>query len=107
VACEQFGPVIPLVAYRTDEEVIRMANRTEYGLGSSVWSGDEQRALRVARELEAGMTWVNGYGQSRLGYKHTPFGGVKQSGLGRENGEIGLAEFIEYHAIDLHRSNRH
>jgi len=104
VTCEQFGPVVPIVAYRSEDEVIRMANQTEYGLGSSIWSEDESRALRVASRIEAGMTSVNGYGQSHLGYKHMPFGGVKQSGMGRENGELGLAEYVEYHAINLHKS---
>lgn len=104
VTCEQFGPVIPLISYRTEEEVVEMANQTEYGLGSSVWSADPDRALRLARDLEAGMTFVNGHGQTPLGYRHMPFGGVKQSGIGRENGEVGLAEYIEYHAINLHRT---
>jgi acyl-CoA reductase-like NAD-dependent aldehyde dehydrogenase len=103
VACEQFGPVIPLVSYRSEEEVIAMANRTEYGLGSSIWSADFDRALRIAREIEAGMTSINGYGQTPLGYRHMPFGGVKQSGIGRENSAVGMAEFIEYHAINYHR----
>lgn len=103
VTCEQFGPVIPLIAYRTEEEALGMANHTEYGLGSSVWSSDIDRALRMSRNLEAGMTFINGHGQTPLGYKHMPFGGVKQSGIGRENSEVGLAEYIEYHAINLHR----
>lgn len=103
VTCEQFGPVVPLISYRTDEEAIRMANATEYGLGSSVWSADIDRALRVAREIEAGITTVNGYGQTMLGYQHMPFGGVKQSGIGRENADKGLEEFVELHAINLHK----
>ncbi len=103
VTCEQFGPIIPIVAYRTEEEVIKMANDTEYGLGSSVWTSNFDRGLRIARQIEAGMTFINGHGQSNLGYELMPFGGVKQSGIGRENSEIGLAEFIEYHAINYHK----
>jgi acyl-CoA reductase-like NAD-dependent aldehyde dehydrogenase len=103
VSCEQFGPIIPLVAYRTEEEVIRMANDTEYGLSSSVWSSDFEHALYLSRQIEAGMTYINGHGATHLGHKHMPFGGVKQSGIGRENSEVGLAEYIEYHGINLHK----
>jgi acyl-CoA reductase-like NAD-dependent aldehyde dehydrogenase len=103
VTCEQFGPIIPLVSYRTEKEVVIMANDTEYGLGSSIWTSNFDRGLRIARQIEAGMTFINGSGQSHLGYEFMPFGGVKQSGIGRENSEIGLAEFIEYHAINYHK----
>jgi acyl-CoA reductase-like NAD-dependent aldehyde dehydrogenase len=103
VTCEQFGPVIPLVSYRTEEEVVRMANGTEYGLGSSIWSGDFERAVSLSRKIEAGMTFINQHELSPLGRIHVPFGGVKQSGMGRENGEIGLSEFIEYHGINYHK----
>jgi acyl-CoA reductase-like NAD-dependent aldehyde dehydrogenase len=103
VTCEQFGPIIPLVSYQTEEEVVKMANDTEYGLGSSIWTSNFDRGLRIARQIEAGMTFINGSGQSHLGYELMPFGGVKQSGIGRENSEIGLAEFIEYHAINYHK----
>ncbi len=104
VTCEQFGPVLPLVKYRSEDEVIHLANNTEYGLGSSVWSSDFEHAVRVARRIEAGMTSINGSGLSALGHQHIPFGGVKQSGIGRENTEIGLSEFIEYHGINIHKS---
>lgn len=103
VTCEQFGPVLPIVPYHTEEEAIQWANSTEYGLGSSIWSSDPERALRVARHIEAGMTCINGANLSPLGLKHVPFGGVKQSGIGREKTEVGLAEFIEYHGINYHK----
>jgi acyl-CoA reductase-like NAD-dependent aldehyde dehydrogenase len=103
VTCEQFGPIIPLVAYQSEDEVIAMANKTEYGLGSSVWSTDFERALRVASRIEAGMTFINGAAQSPLGYKYMPFGGVKQSGLGWENSEVVFDEYIEYHSINYHK----
>jgi acyl-CoA reductase-like NAD-dependent aldehyde dehydrogenase len=103
VTCEQFGPIIPLVSYRNEDEVVKMANDTEYGLGSSIWTSNFERGLRIARQIEAGMTFINGAGQSHLGYELMPFGGVKQSGIGRENSEIGLVEFIEYHAINYHK----
>ncbi|QHE86696.1 aldehyde dehydrogenase family protein [Hydrogenophaga sp. BPS33] len=103
VLTEQFGPVIPVVAYRSEDDVIRMANQTELGLGSSVWSRDTTRALAVARQLEAGMTFINQAGTSRLGQKNIPFGGVKQSGIGRESSVVGLAEYVEYHGINVHK----
>lgn len=102
---EQFGPVIPLIPYRAEEEVIRWANETEYGLGSSVWSNDFERALRVARQIEAGMTGINGRQHSRLGAKVRPFGGVKQSGIGWETGEAGLREYVNYHSITYHKNS--
>jgi aldehyde dehydrogenase len=103
VTTEQFGPLIPVVAYRSEADVIRMANQTELGLGSSVWSADFDRALALARELEAGMTFINQSGTSRLGQKNIPFGGVKQSGIGRESSEVGLAEYVQYHGINYHK----
>jgi acyl-CoA reductase-like NAD-dependent aldehyde dehydrogenase len=103
VTCEQFGPVVPVIPYSSEDEVVAMANDTEFGLGSSVWSRDTTRAVALARRLETGMTFVNKNAQSRLGRRHAPFGGVKQSGIGRENSEEGLADYVEYHAINLHR----
>ncbi|WP_258000506.1 aldehyde dehydrogenase family protein [Bacillus sp. Marseille-P3661] len=103
VTCEQFGPIVPVVPYDTVEQVIKMANQTEFGLSSSVWSNDFERALQISREIEAGLTYINGHGQSQLGKKYIPFGGVKQSGLGRERTEIGMEEYIEYHGINFHK----
>lgn len=103
VTCEQFGPVLPLIPYHTEEEVIHFANNSEFGLGSSVWSSDIERALGVANQIEAGMTFINGHGQTPLGSKHIPFGGIKQSGIGREKSIEVFDEFIEYHGINLHK----
>jgi acyl-CoA reductase-like NAD-dependent aldehyde dehydrogenase len=105
VTCEQFGPIIPLVSYKTEQEAIQMANDTEYGLGSSIWSSNAERARSIANELEAGMTFINGTGQTPLGHKYMPFGGVKQSGIGRENSEAVLNEYTNYHAINYHKNN--
>ncbi|WP_461480280.1 aldehyde dehydrogenase family protein [Paenibacillus sp. PvR052] len=99
VACEQFGPVIPLIPYKTEEQVIHMANSTDYGLCSSIWSPNVDRALRIARQIEAGTTFINSHSRTALGDKVMPFGGVKQSGIGRTWTKIGLAEYVEYHAI--------
>jgi acyl-CoA reductase-like NAD-dependent aldehyde dehydrogenase len=104
VTCEQFGPVLPLIPYHTEEEVIQMANDSELGLGSSIWSSDFDRALAVANQIEAGMTFINGHGQTPLGSKHIPFGGVKQSGIGREKSIEVFDEFIEYHGINYHKT---
>ncbi|MDX3896247.1 aldehyde dehydrogenase family protein [Pusillimonas sp.] len=103
VVSEQFGPVIPLVAYDSEEQVLKMANDTEYGLASSIWTGDPDRGLRMSSRLEAGVTFINSHARTPLGERHMPFGGVKQSGIGRVRTSVGLAEYIEYHAISLNR----
>lgn len=100
---EQFGPILPVVAYDTEDEVVAMANGTEYGLGSSIWSSDEDRAVAVAARVEAGMTIINGHALSPLGRKEVPFGGTKQSGIGWENSTYGLLEYVEFHSTDLHK----
>ncbi|MFQ5635349.1 MAG: aldehyde dehydrogenase family protein [Gammaproteobacteria bacterium] len=95
---EQFGPALPVIPFDTEEEAIAMANDSEYGLCSSVWTQDRERAVRVARRLEAGYTYLNGHGplaQDNRG----PFGGFKRSGIGRNLGLEGVLEFQEYHSI--------
>jgi acyl-CoA reductase-like NAD-dependent aldehyde dehydrogenase len=103
VVGEQFGPVIPLIPYETEEQVLDMANGTEYGLGSSIWSGDYERASRLASRVEAGMTFINSHARTKLGDRTMPFGGIKQSGIGRVRTRIGMDEYIEYHAINLNK----
>lgn len=78
---EIFGPVAVIIKFKTEEEVIAMANDSEYGLGGAVWTRDINRALRVARGIETGRMWVNTYNQIPAG---APFGGYKRSGIGRE-----------------------
>jgi acyl-CoA reductase-like NAD-dependent aldehyde dehydrogenase len=82
-----------------------MANGTEYGLGSSIWARDADRALQLASKIEAGITFINSNARTALGERHMPFGGVKQSGIGRVRTDVGLAEYIEYHAINLNKKN--
>jgi aldehyde dehydrogenase len=100
---EQFGPIVPIVAFDNVDQAIGWANDSELGLASSVWSRDEDAAVAVARRIEAGMTFINNAGTSRIGQRNSPFGGVKQSGIGRESSEVGLSEYVEYHAINVHK----
>ncbi len=101
IACEQFGPIIPIVSYDTIDEAVQMANATEHGLCSSVWSNDHEKAYGVARQIEAGSTFINVHSFEALSLG-MPFGGVKQSGIGRElGGAETLAEYINYHSIRL------
>ncbi|OGA15783.1 MAG: aldehyde dehydrogenase [Betaproteobacteria bacterium RIFCSPLOWO2_02_FULL_66_14] len=94
---EVFGPVLSIVTYRDEEDAIRIANDTPYGLAGAVWSKDEARAQRVARRIRAGQIDVNG-GAFNM---NAPFGGFKQSGHGREAGVYGLEEFLEYKSLQL------
>jgi len=98
--CEQFGPVIPLIAYDDEAQVVEWANDSEYGLGSSIWTSNHQRGLQMARKIEAGSTFVNSHSFESLDLR-MPFGGIKQSGIGREVGEAGMNEYVEEHAIRL------
>ena len=92
---EIFGPVLSITTYSTEDEAIELANDSEYGLSGGVWSGDEDRAMRVAREIRTGQVSING-GPFNIS---APFGGYKFSGNGRELGVHGLEEFLETKAI--------
>ena len=94
---EIFGPVLAVIAYRDEDDAVRIANGTPYGLAGAVWSKDEERARRVARRIRAGRVDVNGGGFNIL----APFGGYKQSGHGREFGKYGLEEYLELKALQL------
>jgi succinate-semialdehyde dehydrogenase/glutarate-semialdehyde dehydrogenase len=89
---EIFGPVAPVVVFDTDEEAVRLANRTEYGLVAYVFTSDLARGLRISEALEAGMVGLN---RGVVSDPAAPFGGVKQSGIGREGGHEGLLEYTE------------
>ena len=88
---EVFGPVLALLTFRDEEEALRVANGTDYGLVAGVWSGDASRAIRVARRVVAGQVFVNGYGAG--GGIELPFGGMRKSGHGREKGFEALYDF--------------
>jgi aldehyde dehydrogenase (NAD+) len=94
---EIFGPVLAIIPYGEEEEAVRIANDTVYGLAGAVWSKDETRAQKVARRIRAGQVDVNG-GAFNM---NAPFGGFKQSGHGREAGVYGLEEFLEYKSLQL------
>lgn len=87
---EIFGPVLSIMRFKDEAEAIRIANMTPFGLASYVQTNEVMRVHRVASELDAGMVWVNGFGGL---VPSTPFGGVKQSGIGRIGGQAGIAEF--------------
>ena len=95
---EIFGPVAPIVITNSDEEAIKLANATEFGLIAYVYSGDLKRALKVAESLESGMVAIN---KGVISDPAAPFGGFKQSGLGREGGFAGIEEFLEIKYIGL------
>jgi succinate-semialdehyde dehydrogenase/glutarate-semialdehyde dehydrogenase len=89
---ETFGPVAPLFRFNNEEEAIRMANDTEFGLAAYFYSRDVGRIWRVAESLEYGMVGIN---EGILSTEVAPFGGVKESGLGREGSKYGIEEFVE------------
>ena len=88
---EVFGPVLTIDTFRDDDEAIAKGNGSRYGLAAGVWTADLGRAIRCADELEAGMVWINCY---LAGDPAAPFGGTKDSGFGREIGDVGALEFV-------------
>jgi acyl-CoA reductase-like NAD-dependent aldehyde dehydrogenase len=94
---EQFGPVLPVIKYADPADAVRRANATSYGLGGSVWSSDPDRAYEVAKQLDSGTVWINKHLEV---LPHVPFGGAKQSGIGAELAEEGLAEFTQLQVIN-------
>ncbi|KAL8325197.1 hypothetical protein RB597_008453 [Gaeumannomyces tritici] len=95
---EIFGPCVAVASFKTEEEALAMANDTIYGLGAALFTRNLTRAHRVAREIESGMVWINSSNDSDW---RVPFGGVKQSGIGRELGEAGLASYCNIKSIHV------
>ena len=95
---ETFGPVAPIISFETTEEAVRMANNTPYGLAAYFYTNDLSRAFRVAEALEYGIIGVN---DGLPSTPYVPFGGVKQSGLGREGGPWGIEEYLEVKYISM------
>jgi acyl-CoA reductase-like NAD-dependent aldehyde dehydrogenase len=100
VSEEQFGPTLPVIPYDDEAEAIALANDTWSGLCSSVWSADEEHAMRVARQLRTGVTFFNNHNATAVD-ERAPFGGFNQSGIGRELGREGLLEFTETHVMSV------
>lgn len=95
---EQFGPILPIIKYKDIDEVIERANRSLFGLGGSIWSGDVALARQLARRLECGTAWVNDHGSIQ---PDAPFGGVKESGYGVEFGRYGLEEYTSIQTVKI------
>ena len=95
---EIFGPVLAVIPFEEDEEAVRLANESMYGLAGGVWSGDNTRAVKLAERLRTGTVWINDWHMINPRY---PFGGYRQSGIGREHGEIGFNEYREVKHIHL------
>ena len=97
---EQFGPTVPLLTYESLDEAVDRVNADRYGLASSVWSMDEDRAFEVAERIEAGFTFVNCHNRAGMSLR-APFGGWKESGYGREFGDAGVADYLQSHSIHV------
>lgn len=95
---ETFGPVAPVVSFKSEEEVLSLANKLSYGLAAFCYTRDISRAIRISERLEYGIVGVNDY---LFGAVHIPFGGMKQSGYGKEGGRLGLEEFLETKLISI------
>lgn len=95
---EVFGPFVSITPFKDEAEAVRLANNSSYGLGAAIFTRDYERVHRVAARLEAGMVWINSSNDSD---PRVPFGGVKQSGIGRELGEAGLAAYTQTKAIHV------
>lgn len=95
---EIFGPVLSVIPFSSEEEAIHIANDTDYGLAAAVWTKNVTKAMRVVKELRAGITWINTYHPT---YNELPWGGYKQSGIGRELGLYGIEAYLEVKQINL------
>ncbi len=89
---EIFGPIVTIMPFKNEEEVLQMANKVKYGLSATLWTNDLKRTMRMTKQLQAGLVWVNTWLTRDL---RTPFGGVKNSGVGREGGFEALRFFTE------------
>ncbi|MBB3452787.1 aldehyde dehydrogenase (NAD+) [Rhizobium sp. BK313] len=98
---EVFGPVLAVLPFQNDEEAVAIANDSDYGLAAGVWTSSLTRAMSIPKQLEAGSVWVNTY---RLVSYMAPFGGVKSSGIGRENGSRAIYEYLEAKSVFINQT---
>jgi acyl-CoA reductase-like NAD-dependent aldehyde dehydrogenase len=101
---EQFCPVLPIAVYDDLDSAVQRANDTIYGLSASIWSRDVERALQLAPRLEAGQVWINAHGPHATNHL-APYGGVKQSGIGRKSGLEGIQEYLQSQTITTYESD--
>ena len=100
---EVFGPVAPIIIVNDEEEAIKIANNTEYGLGASIWTSNDSKGLEIAKRIEAGDVFINSVVKSD---PRMPFGGIKKSGIGRELSKYGLREFVNIKGINVYEMKR-
>lgn len=93
---ETFGPIAPVIVVKDEEEAIRVANNTEFGLGASIWTDDNEKGERLAKEIQAGNVFINTIVKSD---PRMPFGGIKKSGIGRELSQYGIREFVNIKSV--------
>ncbi len=93
---EIFGPVMSVLTFRDEDDVIRRANNTQYGLAAGVFTRDIKRAHRVIHQIQAGICWINAYNESP---SEMPVGGYKQSGIGRENGHATIQHYTQLKSV--------
>ena len=98
---EVFGPIAPIITVKNEADAVAVANASEFGLGGSVWTGDLERGEKVARAVESGTLFVNSITKSD---PRMPFGGVKNSGLGRELSHYGLKEFVNVKGLNVYKN---
>ncbi len=96
---EIFGPVLTIIPFKDAKEALQIANETMYGLAAAVWTSDINRAFKFAKGIKAGSVYVNCY--YTAGIPQMPFGGYKQSGIGRELGQEGMALFMETKSVSI------
>lgn len=98
---EPFGPILPVMKWRDEEDVVRRANDTPYGLGASVWGSDLKRVSRIGERIDAGTVWLN---EVHMYSPGQTFGGAKESGIGYENGAAGLKGYAQAKTITINRT---